>query len=71
VVGRVHRAGVRASAVPRTWALQGLAAAVAGSVFVHVEMSATARRTRSQLLVDAIAGADVAGTRVVLGPVQP
>ena len=42
--------------------IQGRAAADAGAVFVHVEVSATTRATRPEPLVDALAGADLAGT---------
>jgi hypothetical protein len=42
--------------------IQGRAAAQAGAVFVHVEISATTRATRREQVVDGLAGADLAGT---------
>jgi hypothetical protein len=42
--------------------IQGRSAADAGAVFVHVEMSATARANMSAQLIAALSGADVAGT---------
>jgi hypothetical protein len=42
--------------------IQGRAAAQAGAVFVHAEISATARATLREQVVDGLAGADVAGT---------
>jgi hypothetical protein len=42
--------------------IQGRHAADAGAVFIHVEVSRTARATETDQVVDALAGADVAGT---------
>jgi hypothetical protein len=44
--------------------IQGQAANTAGAVFVHVEISATTRNdpSRSEQVIDALVGADVAGT---------
>jgi hypothetical protein len=42
--------------------IQGRAAALAGAVFVHVELSASARRSRATQVIDGLAGADLAGT---------
>ncbi|HEX2362029.1 MAG TPA: hypothetical protein VHI11_08165 [Jiangellaceae bacterium] len=41
--------------------IQGRSAADSGAVFIHVEMSATARATMSEPLIAALSGADVAG----------
>ena len=60
-------------AVARTWEIpvpdldgttniQGRAAAQAGAVFIHVEVSASARATRREQLLDGLTGADVTGT---------
>jgi hypothetical protein len=42
--------------------IQGRSAADSGAVFIHVEMSATARANLSEPLIAALSGADVAGT---------
>ncbi len=62
VVARVWETPV--PALDGTTNIQGHAAAAVGAIFVHVEVSATARAdaTRREQVIDALVGADLAGT---------